>query len=44
VPSSFAFAAYEIVIDRLSWPPLLFFIAGLFILIAERRRRALARH
>jgi hypothetical protein len=30
---------YEIVAGRLSWPPLLFLTAGLFILILERRRR-----
>jgi len=31
--------SYQIVVGRLSWPPILFLAAGLFILILERRRR-----
>jgi len=32
-------AGYEIANGRLSWPPVLFLIAGLFIVVLERRRR-----
>ena len=32
-------ASYEIANGRLSWPAVLFLIAGMFIFILERRRR-----
>lgn len=35
--------AYEVIAGRLSWPPALFLVAAIFILVVDRRRRPTAR-